>query len=130
MAGKRVGPGEVEDALTSHPAIAEAAVIGVPDDLKGTALVGVVVLRNGAGQPPVEGEMISHVAAQLGKPLAPKRVLVVPALPRTRSGKTVRATITRAFLGQPLGDLSSIENPSALEAIATLRSSIPSTIPS
>lgn len=127
VAGKRVGPGEVEDALTYHPAIAEAAVIGVPDDLKGTALVSFVVLRNGASQPPIERELISHVAARLGKPLAPKRVFVVPALPRTRSGKTVRATITRAFLGQPLGDLSSIENPSALEAIAILRSSIPST---
>ncbi|MBI4627022.1 MAG: AMP-binding protein [Verrucomicrobia bacterium] len=136
VAGKRVGPGEVEGALTSHPAVSEAAVIGVPDVIKGTALVCFVVLKYGAATPtspaspagkggegggsPNERELIAHVAQQLGKPLAPKHVFAVPALPKTRSGKIVRAAMARAFLGQAVGDLTSVDNPSALEAIAAL----------
>jgi acetyl-CoA synthetase len=122
VAGKRVGPGEVEDALTLHPRVSEAAVIGVPDDIKGTALVCFVVLKpaaNGAlevGEP----ELVAQVVKQLGKPLAPKRVYVVQALPKTRSGKIVRAAMARALLGQPAGDLTSVDNPQALEAIAAL----------
>jgi len=136
VAGKRVGPGEVEDALTSHPAVSEAAVIGVPDEIKGTSIVGFVVLTSGtaahsqpaeSGAPatPDERELVAHVARQLGKPLAPKNVFVVAALPKTRSGKIVRAAIGRVFLGQPAGDLSSIDNPQALEAIAALAHSHP-----
>jgi acetyl-CoA synthetase len=119
VAGKRVGPGEVESALTAHPAVSEAAVIGVPDDLKGTALVCFVVLKPGVPVP-MERELIGQVAGQLGKPLAPKHVFVLPALPKTRSGKIVRAAITRVFLGQPPGDITSIDNPVAFEAIAAL----------
>jgi acetyl-CoA synthetase len=119
VAGKRVGPGEVEDALTSHPAVSEAAAIGVPDDLKGTALVCFVVLK--VDTIATEAELIGVVAEKLGKPLAPKQVMTVAALPKTRSGKVVRAAITRAFLGEPSGDLTSIDNPAALSAIANLR---------
>jgi acetyl-CoA synthetase len=121
VAGKRVGPGEVEGALTAHLAVSEAAVIGVPDDLKGTALVCFVVLkpdRCGGAAAPTEKELVAQVAKQLGKPLAPKNVFVVPALPKTRSGKIVRAAILRVFLGQPAGDITSIDNPAAFEAIA------------
>ena len=131
VAGKRVGPGEVEDALTSHPAVSEAAVIGVPDDIKGTSLVCFVVLKSAAapdGVAPASGgavapsqrELIAHVATQLGKPLAPKNVFTVAALPKTRSGKIVRAAMTRVFLGQSAGDTSSIDNPQAFDAIAAL----------
>jgi acetyl-CoA synthetase len=132
VAGKRVGPGEVEDALTSHPAVSEAAVIGIPDEIKGTSLICFVVPRTGGVEaeasplvsPRVQREeqteLIAHVARQLGKPLAPKRVFRVAALPKTRSGKIVRAAMTRAFLGQPAGDLTSVENPQALDAIARL----------
>ncbi len=124
VAGKRVGPGEVEDALTSHAAVSEAAVIGVPDEIKGTALVCFVVLKNAAGSgttpAPAESELVAQVARQLGKPLAPRRVFVVSALPKTRSGKIVRAAMARAFLGQPVGDLSSVDNPQAFEAIAAV----------
>jgi acetyl-CoA synthetase len=119
VVGKRVGPGEIEGALTSHPAVSEAAVIGVPDEIKGTALVCFVVLRGSAGAP-TEQELIAHVSRELGKPLAPQHVFAVAALPKTRSGKIVRATIARTFLGQETGDLSSIENPQALDAIAQL----------
>jgi acetyl-CoA synthetase len=94
-------------------------VIGVPDDLKGTALVCFVVLKPGVAVP-TERELIGQVAGQLGKPLAPKHVFVLPALPKTRSGKIVRAAITRVFLGQPAGDITSIDNPVAFEAITAL----------
>src|SRR5258705_11565216 len=94
VAGKRVGPGEIEGALTSHPAVSEAAVIGVPDEIKGTALMCFVVLKNDAARV-TEGELIAHIAHELGKPLAPKHVFVVIALPKTRSGKIVRGAITR-----------------------------------
>lgn len=150
VAGKRVGPGEIEGALTSHPFVSEAAVIGVPDEIKGTALVAFVVPKQAVAAPardewhplrgtdaheiggsaspwdpgraamPRESELIAHVAQQLGKPLAPKHVFVVPALPKTRSGKVVRGTMMRAFLGQALGDLASVDNPQALDAIAAL----------
>ncbi|MDO8542452.1 MAG: AMP-binding protein [Opitutaceae bacterium] len=134
VAGKRVGPGEIEGALMSHPAVSEAAVIGVADEIKGTALVCFVVLKAAgasfapasgdvAGETPAlpsEQDLIARVAHDLGKPLAPKHVFVVSALPKTRSGKIVRATIARAFVGQPLGDLSSVDNPQALDAIAAL----------
>jgi acetyl-CoA synthetase len=124
VAGKRVGPGEVEDALISHPAVSESAAIGVPDEIKGTALVCFVVMKGnergeGAGSPS-ESELIAHVAQQLGKPLAPKQVFVVAALPKTRSGKIVRGAIARAFRGEPVGDVTSVDNPQAIEAIAAL----------
>jgi acetyl-CoA synthetase len=128
VAGKRVGPGEIEDALLSHSAVSEAAVIGVPDDLKGTALVCFVVLKSEGGENavrPMEQELIAHVARQLGKPLAPKQVVIVAALPKTRSGKIVRAEIGRAFLGQRRGDVTSIDNPEAFEAIAAAGQSQP-----
>ncbi len=118
VAGKRVGPGEVEGSLASHPSVSEAAVIGVPDGIKGTALVGFVILRPGLS---ASGEeLISHVARQLGRPLAPREVHELRAVPKTRSGKIVRGAITRSFLGQDPGDLASIDNPEALGAIAAL----------
>lgn len=118
VAGKRVGPGEVEGALASHPTVSEAAVIGVPDEIKGTALVGFVVLK--AREVVREEELVAHVAERIGKPLAPAHVFVVGALPKTRSGKIVRGTIARVFQGQAAGDLASVENPAALEAIGAL----------
>jgi acetyl-CoA synthetase len=123
VAGKRVGPGEIEGALASHPAVSEAAVIGVPDEIKGTALVCFVVLKvanDAQAGAPSEAELIAQVVDQLGKPLRPRHVFVVGMLPKTRSGKIVRAAIARAFLGQAPGDLTSVENPQALGAIAAL----------
>ena len=121
VAGKRVGPGEVEDVLISHPAVSEAAAIGVPDEVKGAALVCFVVLRPSAragnAPAPSEAELTEHVARQLGRPLAPQRVFLVDALPKTRSGKIVRATIRRVYLHEPAGDTSSLENPAALDAL-------------
>ncbi|HEY0947545.1 MAG TPA: AMP-binding protein, partial [Opitutaceae bacterium] len=122
VAGKRVGPAEVESVLTMHPAVSEAAAIGVPDELKGQALVCFVVLKGGASPAsPLPAALAAHVASQLGKPLAPKAVHVVSALPKTRSGKVLRSTIRRVYLGEAPGDLASVDDPSALEAISRCR---------
>ena len=118
VAGKRVGPAEVEGVLTAHPAVSEAATIGAPDELKGQVLVCFVVLKPGRTATPAE--LAAHVAAQMGKPLAPKAVHLVAALPKTRSGKILRGTILRVYAGQPAGDLTSVDNPAALEAIRAL----------
>ncbi|HEX8217900.1 MAG TPA: AMP-binding protein, partial [Chloroflexia bacterium] len=119
VAGKRVGPAEVEAAAVSHPAVAEAAAIGVPDALKGEALVVLVVLRPGhmAGEE-LRGEIASGIVAHLGKSLKPQAVKFVAELPHTRNGKTLRRLVRQGYLGEPLGDLSSLENPTALEAVA------------
>ena len=118
VAGKRVGPAEVEGVLTAHPAVSEAATIGAPDELKGQVLVCFVVLKPGRAATPAE--LVAHVAAQMGKPLAPKAVHLVAALPKTRSGKILRGTILRVYTGSPAGDLTSVDNPAALEAIRAL----------
>jgi acetyl-CoA synthetase len=120
VAGKRVGPAEVESALMSHPAVSEAATIGVPDDLKGQAIVSFVVFK--PAQSATQEALRAQVASQLGKPLAPKAVHAVAALPKTRSGKIVRGSIRRAYIGEPAGDTSSVENPALLDAIRELGS--------
>ena len=118
VAGKRVGPAEVESAAVSHPAVLEAAAIGVPHEIKGEAVVVLVVLRPGlVGDPEVAASIASTVASQLGKPLKPERVAAVPALPKTRSGKVMRRVIRAAWLGLDPGDVSSLDDPATLDAI-------------
>ena len=122
LAGKRVGPAEVESALVSHAAVQEAAAVGVPDQLKGEALVAFVILRPGY-QPSSELEeaLRDQVASQLGKSLRPKAIHVVPDLPRTRNAKIMRRVIRATYIGEPPGDLTSLENPTAVDAVAALR---------
>lgn len=124
IAGKRLGPAEVEAILTGHQAVSEAAAIGVPHPVKGEALVCFVVLRPGwnANQALSE-ELAGRVAEQLGKPLKPAVVYAVSDLPKTRNAKILRRVIRAAFLGQDPGDLSSLENPQAVSAIQKIRSS-------
>ena len=116
VAGKRLGPAEVESVLTLHPDVAESAVIGVPDEVKGEAIWCLVVAK---GEPPEDlpRQLSDLVAEHLGKAFKPSRVLVVPELPRTRSAKILRRAIRATVIGDDPGDLSSLENPSALEAI-------------
>lgn len=122
VAGKRVGPAEVESALVAHAAVQEAAAIGVPDDLKGEALVAFVILRPGHLPSPELSEALrDQVASQLGKSLRPKAVHVVPDLPRTRNAKIMRRVIRATYIGEPVGDLTSLENPAAVDAVAALR---------
>jgi acetyl-CoA synthetase len=121
VAGKRVGPAEVESLLVGHPLVAEAAVIGVPDELKGTAMVAFCVLtidRHADFQSAaLEDELKNLVAEAQGKPLKPNRVLFVSALPKTRNAKVMRRVIRAAYLGEDAGDLSALENPSAVKEI-------------
>jgi acetyl-CoA synthetase len=118
VAGKRLGPAEVEAILNSHPAVKESAAIGAPHPLKDQEVVGFCVLREGV-QPSesLRAELIERVTAELGKPLKPRTVLFVSALPKTRNAKVMHRVIRAAYLGEPPGDLSSLENPETVEAI-------------
>jgi acetyl-CoA synthetase len=118
IAGKRLGPAEVESVLSEHPAVVEAAAIGVPDDLKGQALACFCVLRREVpGTPALAEELKALVASRLGKPLRPAAVEFVADVPKTRNAKVMRRVIRAAYLGDQLGDLSSLENPQAIDAI-------------
>jgi len=118
VAGKRLGPAEVESVLVAHPAVVEAAAIGVPDEVKGNEVVCFCVLRPGHA-PTVElrEELRAKVAEELGKPLKPREVKFVKDLPKTRNAKVMRRIIRAAYLGQEPGDTSSLENPAAVEEI-------------
>ncbi len=123
IAGRRVGPGEIEAALIAHPAVSEAAAIGVPDALKGTDVVCFVVLHASYGESEaLRAELVRAVVDALGKVDRPKQVLFASDLPKTRSAKILRRLIQRVHLGdRELGDLSSVNNPEALSAIARAR---------
>lgn len=121
IAGKRVGPAEIESVLVEHPDVVEAGVVGVPDELKGQAAVAFVVLRPGAEFTESLAEALRNlVAERMGKPLMPKAVYAVPELPKTRNAKIMRRVIRAAYLGEPTGDLSALENPHSVEAIRAL----------
>jgi len=119
VAGKRVGPGEVEGAAVSHPAVREAAAVGVPDALKGTVLVLVAVPRIGFEPSAALADEVSrHVAAGLGPALRPARIVWVSALPVTRSGKILRALIRKVLAGEAVGEVPTLANPDALTSLA------------
>ncbi|HRN49735.1 MAG TPA: AMP-binding protein [Anaerolineales bacterium] len=118
IAGKRLGPAEVESVLVAHPAVVEAAAIAVPDELKGNVVVALCVLAQGAaGGYALAAELRALLADALGKPLAPKEILFVPDLPKTRNAKVMRRMVRAAYLGQDAGDTSSLVNPQAVEHI-------------
>jgi acetyl-CoA synthetase len=119
IAGKRVGPAELESAAVAHPAVAEAAAVGVPHDVKGeVAWLFCALVPGHEASDELAGEVAGRVADELGKAFRPERVLFVPALPKTRSAKIVRRAVRAKALGRDPGDLSSLENPEALEEIA------------
>lgn len=112
VAGKRLGPAEVESVLVQHPAVNEAAAIAVPHELKGNELVCFCVLASGSdGSEELATELQALVARQLGKPLKPRAVKFVPDLPKTRNAKVMRRVIRSAYLGEDPGDVSSLVNP-------------------
>jgi acetyl-CoA synthetase len=118
VAGKRLGPAEVESILTLDLRVAESAVVGIPDAIKGEAICCFVVLRPGVEAGPDQAEELrARVAEHLGPAFRPSRIVFVPELPRTRSAKILRRAIRAVVAGEDPGDLSSLENPSALEAI-------------
>jgi len=118
VAGKRLGPAEVESVLTRNPAVVESAAIGVPHEVKGSQLVMFVVLKKGVeASDALRKELRDMIVAEMGKPLAPKAILFVSDLPKTRNAKVMRRMIRSAYLGQNLGDTSSLVNPEAVEEI-------------
>jgi acetyl-CoA synthetase len=122
IAGKRLGPAEVESVLVEHPGVVESAAIGIPDAAKGQALVCFCVLRSGcSASDGLADELKALVATRLGKPLRPQAVEFVGDLPKTRNAKVMRRVIRAAYLGEEPGDLSSLENPSAVDEIRQVR---------
>jgi acetyl-CoA synthetase len=118
IAGKRLGPAEVESVLVAHPAVSEAAAIGVPDALKGSALVCFCVLAPGhEPSNALATELGALVAAELGKPLRPKTIRFVSDLPKTRNAKVMRRVIRSAWLGEDPGDMSSLVNPGIIQEL-------------
>jgi acetyl-CoA synthetase len=121
IAGKRIGPAEIESAVVAHPAVSEAAAVGVPHEVKGEVAWVFCVLKPGhEGEDGLGSEVAEQAARELGKAFKPERVVFVPALPKTRSAKIVRRAVRAAALGQDPGDLSSVENPEALDEIERL----------
>jgi acetyl-CoA synthetase len=118
IAGKRLGPAELESVLVAHSLVVEAAAVGIPHEVKGEAAWVFCVLLPGAeGGEALATELADLVSRKLGKAFRPKRVVFVPELPKTRTAKVVRRAVRATVLGDDLGDLSTIENPGSLAAI-------------
>ena len=122
IAGKRLGPAEVESVLVAHPDVVEAAAIGVPHEVKGMALVLFAVCRPGVQTDDALRDALKQMIIEaMGKPLAPKAILFVSDLPKTRNAKVMRRMIRSAYLGKDPGDTSSLVNPEAVEEIKKAR---------
>ncbi len=121
IAGKRVGPAEVESVVMEHPDVMESAAIGVPDPVKGQAIVVFCVLKpDEEKSKSFEDEIKKLTGERIGKPFMPKAVYPVAGLPRTRNAKIMRRVIRSAYLGENVGDLSALLNPEAVEEIKTI----------
>ena len=123
VAGHRLGTREIEESINSHPVVAECAVVGVADPLKGQVAIGFAVLRDpaaaasSADRLALEGAVLAVVNQQLGAIARPARVYFVNLLPKTRSGKVLRRSIQAVCEGRDPGDLTTIEDASALNAL-------------
>ena len=118
IAGKRVGPAEVESVLVAHPAVAEAAAVGIPDEIKGERLMCVCVLSDGSSAgPALEQELKDWVRNAMGPALKPDAIEFVSQLPKTRNGKVMRRVIRAVYAGQDPGDLSALDDPRVLDEL-------------
>jgi propionyl-CoA synthetase len=121
VAGHRLGTREIEESISSHPNVAEVAVVGVADPLKGQVAMAFVVLKSPTDEPlKLEGEIMKVVDTQLGAVARPSRVRFVTVLPKTRSGKLLRRALQAVCEGRDPGDLTTIEDPSALQQVRDL----------
>jgi acetyl-CoA synthetase len=122
IAGRKVGPAEIEGAAMEHEGINQAAAVGVPDDTTGTAVVLYLVIEEGVEETDELREEIRElVGKEQGKPFRPREVLFVDEFPKTQSGKIIRRAVEATYTGEDLGDMSSIENPASLEEIERAR---------
>jgi acetyl-CoA synthetase len=111
VSGYRLGTAEIESALVSHPAVAEAAAIGLPHEVKGTAIHAYCILRAGhSPSPELADELRQHVGTHMGPIAKPEQVTFVDKLPKTRSGKIMRRVLKARAQGLPEGDISTIED--------------------
>ncbi len=111
VSGYRLGTAEIESALVSHPAVAEAAAIGLPHEIKGTAIHTFVILRSGhSPSDELKEELRNHVSHEMGPIAKPEEIQFVDALPKTRSGKIMRRVLKARAQGLPEGDLSTLED--------------------
>ena len=120
VAGHRLGTREIEESIASHPNVAEVAVVGVEDKLKGQVAVGFAIAKDANKTETLEAEILKTVDSQLGAVARPARVYIVAALPKTRSGKIVRRSLQAVAEGRDPGDLSTMEDQSVLAQIKTL----------
>jgi acetyl-CoA synthetase len=122
VGGKRIGPAEVESILVESPDVIEAAVIGVPDPVKGSEMIAFCVLHPGSSPDEQFGrDLIERVRSRMGKPFAPAAVYFLSDIPKTRNAKVMRRMLRAAFMGESPGDTSALENPQILEEIRTIR---------
>ncbi|MEZ5816017.1 MAG: AMP-binding protein [Hyphomicrobiaceae bacterium] len=121
IAGKRTGPSEIEGLVLSTGLVKEVAAIGVPDPVKGTAIVPVCVLRDGVSRDDAPDAISTAVVSGLGTAFRPKAVVLCSDLPKTRNMKIMRRVVRAALLGQDPGDLSSLVNPEAVEGLRQQR---------
>jgi acetyl-CoA synthetase len=120
VAGKRLGPAEVESAAVAHPAVREAAAVGIPDEVKGEVL-WVYAVVDAEESDPLRAEIADAVADVLGKSFKPSAVLFTDALPKTRNAKVLRRAVRAVATGRDPGDLSSLEDPATIEAVRAAR---------
>jgi len=118
VAGHRLTSGELESAINLHPEITECAVIGIPDEIKGEALIVFVVWKkdSSAGEDIIK-QVINQIKKEIGPIAIPKKVYIVPDLPRTRSGKIMRRILRKLFTKEEPGDLSTLANPESVDEI-------------
>jgi acetyl-CoA synthetase len=115
ISGHRLSTAEIEQTVISHSKISDAAAIAIPDEITGEAIVLFVVLSDKENEQSIEEVIISYVSEKIGKVAKPKRVIIIPDLPKTKTGKIMRRLLKAKLLGLPLGDLSSVENPQVLD---------------
>ncbi len=126
VSGHRISTAEVESALVAHPAVAEAAVVGMADEMSGQAIAAYVTLvGDGPAAEDLEDLLRAHVADQIGPIAKPRRVIVAPDLPKTRSGKIMRRLLRDLAEGRPMGDTSTLANAEAVDRIAEAAGATP-----
>jgi acetyl-CoA synthetase len=120
VSGHRISTTEVESALVSHPSVAEAAVVGANDEMTGQGIVAFVILRGGvptSGGEKLIHELKSHVAKAIGAIAKPKQIMVVPELPKTRSGKIMRRLLRDVAENRAVGDATTLADPNVMKLI-------------